>query len=86
MAKQAEIDSKASKSKKDTAKSLKKKGGIKKYLKDLRSEIKKVVWPTKKQIINNTGIVLTVMVIMGLFLAGVDLGLSAAIKALLSLG
>ncbi len=86
MAKQAEINSKASKSKKESAKSEKKKGGIKKYLKDLRSEIKKVVWPTKKQVINNTGIVLTVMVIMGLFLAGVDAGLGAAVKALLNLG
>ena len=86
MAKQAEINSKASKSKKESAKSEKKKGGIKKYLKDLRSEIKKVVWPTKKQVINNTGIVLTIMVIMGLFLAGVDAGLGAAVKALLNLG
>ncbi|MDE6149619.1 MAG: preprotein translocase subunit SecE [Ruminococcus sp.] len=86
MAKQAEINSKASKSKKESAKSEKKKGGIKKFLKDLRSEIKKVVWPTKKQIINNTGIVLTVMVIMGLFLAGIDAGLGAAVKALLNLG
>ncbi len=86
MAKQAEINSKASKSKKESAKSEKKKGGIKKYLKDLRSEIKKVVWPTKKQVINNTGIVLTVMVIMGLFLAGIDAGLGAAVKALLNLG
>ena len=86
MAKQAEINSKASKSKKESAKSEKKKGGIKKSLKDLRSEIKKVVWPTKKQVINNTGIVLTVMVIMGLFLAGVDAGLGAAVKALLNLG
>ena len=86
MAKQAEINSKASKSKKESAKSEKKKGGIKKYLKDLRSEIKQVVWPTKKQVINNTGIVLTVMVIMGLFLAGVDAGLGAAVKALLNLG
>ena len=34
MAKQAEINSKASKSKKESAKSEKKKGGIKKYLKD----------------------------------------------------
>lgn len=85
MAKKAEMDSKASKSK-NSAKSTKKKGGIKKYLKDLRSEIKKVVWPTKKQVINNTGIVLTVMVITGLFLAGIDTGLGAIVKAILNLG
>ena len=85
MANKAEMDSKATKSK-SSAKTEKKKGGIKKYFKDLKSEIKKVVWPSKKQVINNTGVVLTVMVIVGLFLAGIDAGLGAAIKALLSIG
>ena len=85
MAKKAENDSKATKSKSSSAKTDKKKGGIKKYFRDLKSEIKKVVWPSRKQVINNTGIVLTVMVIAGLFLAGIDAGLGAAIKAMLGL-
>ncbi len=80
MAKKAELDSKTTKSKV----SAKKKGGIKKYLKDLKSEIKKVVWPSKKQVINNTGVVLTVMVIVGLFLGGIDAGLGAIIQAVLN--
>lgn len=85
MAKNTEKDSKTSKSK-AVAKTEKKKGGIKKYFKDLKSEIKKVVWPTRKQVINNTGVVLTVMVVVGLLLAGIDAGLGAAVKALLSIG
>ena len=82
-----EADSKAAKSAK-AAKSDKdkKKGGLKKYLRDLNSEIKKVVWPSRKQITNNTGIVMTVMVLMGMFLFAIDTGLAAAIKALLSIG
>lgn len=80
MAKKAELDSKTTKSKV----SAKKKGGIKKYFKDLKSEIKKVVWPSKKQVINNTGVVLTVMVIVGLFLGGIDAGLGAIIQAVLN--
>lgn len=28
------------------------------YFKDLKNEFKKVVWPTKKQVLNNTGVVL----------------------------
>ena len=84
MANKAEMDSKATKSK-SSAKTEKKKGGIKKYFKDLKSEITKVVWPSKKQVINNTGIVLTVVIIVGLFLAGIDAGLGAAIRALLGL-
>ena len=85
MAKNTEI-SKAAQSKVNAAKTNKKKGGIKKYFRDLKSEIKKVVWPTRKQVINNTGVVLTVMVVVGLFLAGIDAGLGAAVKALLSIG
>ena len=79
-----EVDSKAAKAAKPEKE--KKKGGIKKYLKDLKSEIKKVVWHSRKQVVNNTGIVMTVMVITGMFLFAIDTGLAAAIKALLSIG
>ena len=79
-----EADSKAAKAAKPEKE--KKKGGIKKYLKDLKSEIKKVVWPSRKQVVNNTGIVMAVMVITGMFLFAIDTGLAAAIKALLSIG
>jgi preprotein translocase subunit SecE len=45
---------------------------IAKYFKDLKSEFKKVVWPTKQQVFNNTVVVLSCMVIMGLFIFGLD--------------
>jgi preprotein translocase subunit SecE len=74
-------------SKKDTEKSKKKKkGGIRKYFRELKSELKKVTWPTRQQVINNTGVVLAVMIITGLFLFGIDSGLGAAVQALLSIG
>ena len=73
-------------SKKNTEKSKKKKGGVRKYFRELKAEIKKVTWPTRKQVVNNTGVVLSVMVVMALFLFGIDSGLGAAIKALLSIG
>ena len=31
---------------------------ISRFFKDLKGEMKKIVWPSKKQIINNTGIVI----------------------------
>lgn len=50
-------------------KSDKKKPGffarVSRFARDLRSETKKVVWPSKKQVINNTGIVLVVMAVVG---------------------
>ena len=73
-------------SKKNTEKSKKKKGGVRKYFRELKAEIKKVTWPTRMQVVNNTGVVLSVMVVMALFLFGIDSGLGAAIKALLSIG
>ncbi|MBR6872440.1 MAG: preprotein translocase subunit SecE [Ruminococcus sp.] len=79
-----EADSKAAKSAKPEKE--KKKGGLKKYFKDLKSEIKKVVWPSRKQVVNNTGVVMTVMVITGMFLFAIDTGLAAAIQALLRIG
>lgn len=63
-----------------------KKGGARKFFKELRSELKKVVWPTRQQIVNNTGVVLVVMTVVGLFLFAVDTGLSYGIRALIGLG
>lgn len=73
----------AKSSKKDAEKE--KKGGAKKYFKDLRAELKKVVWPTRQQVVNNTGVVLVVMAFVGLFLFAVDTGLGAGIRALIGL-
>ncbi|MCC8043835.1 MAG: preprotein translocase subunit SecE [Oscillospiraceae bacterium] len=50
----------------------KKPNRVVKYFKDLKSEFKKVVWPSKKTVFNNTGVVLVTMVISGLFIWGID--------------
>lgn len=36
-----------------------------KFLKEVKAELKKVVWPTKKQVINNSLIVLATVLIIG---------------------
>ncbi|MCD7727760.1 MAG: preprotein translocase subunit SecE [Ruminococcus sp.] len=86
MAKEEKANAKVAKAK-DAKVKAKKKGPnrIVKYLRDLKSEIKKVVWPSRKQVLNNTGIVLAVMVIMGVFLACVDYGLSFLVELLLGI-
>ena len=45
---------------------------IAKFFKDTVSEVKKVVWPSKKQVLNNTGVVLAMCIICGAVLFGVD--------------
>ena len=59
---------------------------IGRFFKDVFGELKKVVWPTRQQVVNNTGVVLVVMSLMGLFLFAVDTGLSYGIRALIGLG
>ena len=41
-------------------------------LRDMRGELKKVVWPSKKQILNNTGVVLIAIAISAVFIGGLD--------------
>ena len=41
---------------------------IKRYFRELRSELKKVVWPSKRQMVNNTLIVLVCVLLVGVFI------------------
>lgn len=50
-----------------------------KWFRELKSEAKKVVWPSRKQVLNNTGVVLVVCVIVGAFIALIDYLFQAAI-------
>ena len=45
---------------------------IAKFFRDTRSEMKKVVWPNKKQVINNTLVVAVVVVVAALFIFVLD--------------
>ena len=46
-----------------------------KFVKGLISEIKKIVWPTRKQVVNNTLITLFMCLLIGAFIWLFDLGL-----------
>jgi len=66
---------KAAKSDKDDGKKKKKKtkrNPIVRWFKEMRSELKRVSWPTRKEIINNTLVSLVVMSVSGVVLWGVD--------------
>jgi len=53
------------------------------YFRDLRSEFKKVTWPSKKQVINNTIVVIVVVVVSGVVIWGLDSLLAFLIQLLL---
>jgi len=40
-------------------------GGIRRYFRELRSELKKVTWPTPQQVLKNTLIVLACVLVVG---------------------
>ncbi|MCU0614978.1 MAG: preprotein translocase subunit SecE [Desulfobacterales bacterium] len=53
---------------------------VKQFLKEAKVELKKVTWPTPKQALASTSVVIVVVVIISLFLGIVDFGLSKIIR------
>lgn len=58
---------------------------IGKWFREMKSELKKVVWPTKKQLVNNTLIALGMIVVCAIVIWGFDQVAQLLVKALLSL-
>jgi len=56
---------------------------IKRFLKGARVELRKVTWPTPKEALASTSVVIVVVIIMSLFLGIVDLGLTKIIRLVL---
>jgi preprotein translocase subunit SecE len=54
------------------------------FFKEAWQELKKVHWPTQKETYVATSVVLIVVLLIGLFLALVDFGLTRAIQAIVS--
>ena len=62
----------------------KKQNGIVKYFKGVKSEFKKVTWPSFKQILNNTGTVITSVIVIGLFIFVLDRAFNAGLQAIIN--
>lgn len=60
-----------------------KKSKFKGFFKEIFQELKKVVWPTRDQLIRNTVTVVTVCAIIGILIWFFDWGLSALVNVLL---
>jgi preprotein translocase subunit SecE len=54
------------------------------FLKEVRVELSKVVWPTREQTIQLTVVVILVTLIVGFFLGGIDLGLTSLLNLILN--
>ena len=60
-------------------------GRVCKYFRELRSELKKVVWPTPKQVGKNALVVGACVLVVGVFIWLLDLAANAGISALIGL-
>jgi preprotein translocase subunit SecE len=53
------------------------------FLKEAKVELKKVTWPTRKQTLASTSVVIIVVIIVSAFLGIVDFGLAKVIRLVL---
>ena len=60
-------------------------GKVCKYFRELRSELKKVVWPTPKQVLKNAVIVLCCVLVIGVFVWLIDYVARVGINFLIDL-
>lgn len=53
------------------------------FLREVRAELKKVTWPSRKQTLGSTLVVIVLVMIISFFLGMVDMGLSSLIRLVL---
>ena len=56
---------------------------VRQFLIEAKAELKKVTWPSRKQTIASTAVVIVVVVILSVFLSLIDLGLTKVVKLIL---
>jgi len=54
------------------------------FLKEVKIELKKVTWPSRKESIGSTSVVIILVILIAIFLGFVDLGLAKIIRIVLS--
>ncbi|HHY18447.1 MAG TPA: preprotein translocase subunit SecE [Firmicutes bacterium] len=56
--------------------------GLGKFFRDIKTELRKVVWPNKKELVNYTVVVIVISLIVALFIGLIDLAFSAGFRYL----
>lgn len=56
---------------------------VRRYFRELKSELKKVVWPTPKQVLKNAAIVVACVIFVGVFIWLFDFVAQVGINALI---
>lgn len=53
------------------------------FLREVKVELKKVTWPSRKQTLGSTAVVIILVIVISLFLGVVDVGLSTLIRVVI---
>lgn len=85
MAKEKSVTTTTAAVKKEDVKKLSFFKRIAKWFREMKSELKKVVWPTPKQTVNNTVAALVVMAVSAVIIWGFDEIAQLIVKAVISL-
>lgn len=54
-----------------------------KFFLEVKSELEKVTWPTKDQVIRLTGVVIVISLAVGLFIGGLDFAFTKTVELLI---
>ncbi len=54
------------------------------FLKEVKIELKKVTWPSRKEAIGSTAVVIILVILIAIFLGFVDFGLAQIVRMVLS--
>ncbi len=58
---------------------------LSRWVREMRSELKKVVWPTRSQVTNNSIVVVIAVLCVGVMVALFDFVMSSGVRALIGL-
>ena len=56
------------------------------FLREIRQELAKVTWPTRKETAITTGMVFVMVILLSIFFLGVDQIIALAVQSILGLG
>ena len=79
------VNSKTAKAAKSDKKKAKQPGKVRRWLKDLKGELKKVTWPSAKDTAKNVAVVIACVLIVGILIWVFDAVVKLVVEALLNL-
>ncbi|MCG8498926.1 MAG: preprotein translocase subunit SecE [Firmicutes bacterium] len=56
---------------------------VAKYFREVKAEVKKVIWPNRKQVVNNTAVVILAIIIVGIVIGVLDVVFSSVVSLLI---